>query len=110
MVCLLDRMAMARVLENILHNAIKYSAGDLSLELLPDGTIRLSNTAPQLDQVQVGRLFDRYFTVESAQSATGLGLAIAKTLVEQMHGSIDARYCDGRLLLTIRFPVVPPPK
>ena len=99
----LDRHLLGRVLSNILHNALKYSAGDLEISLTRDGVIRLTNAAPELNEVQVGRLFDRFFTVEAARNSTGLGLAIAKTLVERMGGTIDASYAAGRLTINIQF-------
>ena len=101
---LLDRSALSRVFSNLLQNAIRYSDGDLSVVLTAEGEIGFSNSAAALNEVQVGRLFDRFYTVEAARNSTGLGLSIARTLVEQMHGTICARYKSGRLYLTIRFP------
>ena len=84
-------------------NAVKYSSGDLEITLESTGEIVFANTAPGLDEIQVGRLFDRFFTVESARKSTGLGLAIARSLVEQMGGSISAEYTDDRLHIWIFF-------
>ena len=84
----LNRDALARVFSNVLNNALKYSDGDLEITLLDDGKIVFSNTATRLNEVQVGKLFDRFFTVEAARNSNGLGLAISKTLVEQMGGTI----------------------
>ncbi len=100
---LLDASALSRVFSNLLNNALKYSDGDLEIELTEDGEITFSNTAKTLDGVQVGKLFDRFYTVDPARRATGLGLAIAKTLVEQMGGSIGARYEEGRLRIVLKF-------
>ena len=100
----LDRAALSRVLGNLLANALKYSAGDLDVVLSPDGAITLSNAAPGLDEVQVGRLFDRFYTVETGRHSTGLGLSIARALTERMGGTIAARYEDGRLRVELRFP------
>ena len=100
----LDRAALSRVLGNLLNNALKYSGGDLSVVLEPDGSITLSNAAPELDEVQVGRLFDRFYTVESARRSTGLGLSIARSLTERMGGTISARYGAKRLWMEVRFP------
>lgn len=99
----LNRAALSRVLDNLLSNALKYSGGDLNIALDKDGTIMLSNSAPRLDEVQVGQLFDRFFTVETARHSTGLGLSIAKTLVERMGGTISAQYEEGRLSIYLRF-------
>ena len=51
----------------------------------------------------MGKLFDRFFTVEAARSSSGLGLSIAKTLVEHMGGQISAEYADGVLCIRLRF-------
>ena len=100
----LNRTALLRVFSNILGNAVKYSSGDLKVALLETGEIIFSNTAPNLNDVQVGKLFNRFFSVETARNSTGLGLAIAKTLVEQMHGTITARYQEGVLSICLDFP------
>ena len=99
----LNREALGRVFSNILNNALKYSDGDLSITLSDDGEIIFSNTASALNEVQVGKLFDRFFTVEAARNSNGLGLAISKALVEQMGGTIQAKLKDGRLHICIRF-------
>lgn len=99
----LDSAALSRVLGNLLSNALKYSGGDLDVTLDATGTITLSNTAPALDAVQVGRLFDRFYTVETARSSTGLGLSIARALTERMGGVISARYEAGRLYVSLSF-------
>ena len=99
----LNRDALARVFSNVLNNALKYSDGDLAITLRDDGDIIFSNTASGLNEVQVGKLFDRFFTVEAARNSNGLGLAISKTLVEQMGGTITASYSDKVLSITICF-------
>ena len=100
----LNREALGRVFSNILNNALKYSDGDLAITLRDEGDIIFSNTASGLSEVQVGKLFDRFFTVEAARNSNGLGLSIAKTLVEQMGGTIQAKSEEGRLYICIYFP------
>ena len=102
-ICYLDSSALARVFSNLLNNAIKYSDGDLDITLSETGEIIFANTASGLNEVQVGKLFDRFYTVEAARKSTGLGLAIAKTLVEQMNGTISAKYENHRLSICILF-------
>lgn len=99
----LDQRALSRVLENILNNVLKYSDGDLAVTLTDGGELILANSAASLSEVQVGKLFDRFFSVEAARNSTGLGLSIAKSLVESMGGSIGADYRDGMLFIRIKF-------
>ena len=99
----LDRAALSRVFSNLISNVVKYSDGDLLIVLSESGEITFSNKASGLDEIQVGRLFDRFYTVEAARKSTGLGLAISKTLVEQMNGTISANYKNSRLSIRIFF-------
>ena len=99
----LNRDALSRVFSNILNNALKYSDGDLEITLRDDGEIVFANTASGLNEIQVGKLFDRFFTVEAARNLGGLGLAISKTLVEQMGGNISAKLVDHVLSSQIQF-------
>lgn len=99
----LNREALSRVFGNLLNNALKYSDGDLEITLYNNGEITFANAASGLNEIQVGKLFDRFFTVEAARNSNGLGLAISKTLVEQMGGTIAADYCQGRLTIRIQF-------
>lgn len=101
---MLDGAALSRVCSNLIHNAIKYSDGDLDVTLEPTGEIIFANRAEGLDEVRAGRLFDRFYTVETARRSTGLGLAIARNLVEQMGGTITSEYEDGRLSIRLFFP------
>ena len=64
---MLNRNALSRIFGNIINNAVKYSDGDLVITLTEDGKITFTNHASQLDEIKVGRLFDRFYTVETAQ-------------------------------------------
>lgn len=99
----LNRNALLRIFGNIISNAVKYSDGDLDIQLKDSGEIIFANHAAEIDDIQVGRLFDRFYTVESAKKSTGLGLAIAKTLTEQMNGEIKAFYHEGKINICLYF-------
>lgn len=103
----LNREALSRVFSNLINNAIKYSGGDLDITLTDTGKIIFSNTAVGLSNVQVERLFDRFYTVENARKGTGLGLSISRILIEQMNGTISAQYEKGRLNICIELPGAP---
>ena len=100
----LDKAALSRVLGNILTNALKYSPGELAVALSPAGVLTFSNPAPDLDPVSAGRLFHRFYTVESSAQSTGLGLSIARELTQRLGGTISARWESGRLQVELTFP------
>ena len=100
----LDKAALSRVLGNILTNALKYSPGELAVALSPAGVLTFSNPAPGLDPVSAGRLFHRFYTVESSAQSTGLGLSIARELTQRLGGTISAQWESGRLQVELTFP------
>ena len=103
--CNMNRVALNRIFSNLIENAIKYSNGDFCVELNDKGEITMSNMAPELSTVEVSMLFDRFYTVENAKKSTGLGLSIVKILVEQVGGTIYAKYAAGKLITCICLPL-----
>ena len=99
----LDKHTIIRIFENILSNAGKYSNGDFKVVLYKEGKITFSNKATSLDATTVQKIFDRYFTVENAKKSTGLGLSIAKQLVELNGGNISAKFINQYLIIQIEF-------
>ena len=103
----LDPAALNRIFANIINNALKYSDGDFLVSMEPNGEILFSNRAKGLDSVAVGRLFDRFYTVEAGRSSTGLGLSIARLLTQRMGGTIEAEYRDESLHIRVYFGAEP---
>ncbi len=100
---MINKISLIRIFENILSNVLKYSDGDLNVELKENGLIIFSNKANKLDETTVQKIFDRYFTVENANKSTGIGLSIAKQLVELNNGTIIAKYIKENLIIEIQF-------
>lgn len=98
-----NKKSADRILENVINNAVKYAKSDLQVSLSKDGEIVFQNQAPDLSSVSVAKLFDRYYTVSDQSHATGLGLSIARELMEQNGGTINAEYEDGKLVITLKF-------
>ncbi len=62
------------------------------------------NSCRALSEVEVEKLFDRFYTVEAARKSTSLGLAIARALAERIGGELTADYTNGKLIITANFP------
>ena len=93
-------MDVVRVLEESLLSfyAAMQERGIQPLIELPDEPV-----LRDLDAVTVGKLFDRFYTVEASRNSSGLGLSIAKNLIERMGGTISAQDQDSELSIMLRF-------
>ena len=112
-----DADKLARVMDNLLRNAVNYSypSTDIRLTAAREGDavrITVSNAGDPISDAQLSRLFEKFFRLDSArQSRTGgagLGLAIAKQIVELHHGTITAASSAERTIFTVRLPAAPP--
>ncbi|MBS2028118.1 MAG: PAS domain-containing protein [Deltaproteobacteria bacterium] len=92
-----DRRALEQVLVNLLDNAVKYTPaqGAVTLEGVRDGnwvTLSITDTGPGIDRHHLGRLFERFYRVDSGRArdagGTGLGLSIVKHLMQAMGGEV----------------------
>jgi signal transduction histidine kinase len=89
-----DRSRILQVLTNLLDNAIKFTPAGGSITVsygLSNGDMRFAvkDTGTGIDPAHVDRIFDPFWQArEAAHTGAGLGLAIAKAVVEQHHGRI----------------------
>jgi signal transduction histidine kinase len=109
-----DGAKLERAVENLLDNARKYTpgGGEIDVALSPNGqnvTIAIANTARDISEDELPRLFERFYRRERARgekaaSGSGLGLAIARDLVEMHGGRLEADLRDGQLAFTMILP------
>ena len=91
-----DRNKLKRVLDNLISNAIKYNkaGGHIKLASQCDGSgvlISVSNTGAKIRPEDLTKIFDGFYRGDAARSEVkghGLGLAIAKEIVEKHRGKI----------------------
>ncbi len=100
---LLNENMLKRIFENIISNAVKYSEGCFEVKLYYNGTIEFSNKTTKIDSISLEKIFDRYYTVQNAKKSNGIGLSIAKQLVELNNGEIIAKYKDNCLIIKVKF-------
>ncbi|RMF29764.1 MAG: GAF domain-containing protein [Chloroflexi bacterium] len=100
-----DRAKIALVLSNLLNNAVKFTppGGRIEVTIRPQtGMVALSvaDTGIGIPRDELDRIFDRFYQVESHltrhHGGMGLGLSIAKGLVELHQGRIWAESVEGR--------------
>ena len=100
--------ALRRVFQNILKNCIEHGNKHLSVRLINDtDTIRISfeNDYQTQEPIDARKVFDRFYKADDARSktSTGLGLSIAKELVERLNGSITGSVKNDIFTITITF-------
>ena len=100
---LLNISMLKRIFENIISNAIKYGEKDFKVKLSNDGSVVFSNKTDSFDAVSLKKIFDRYYTIKNVKKSNGVGLAIAKQLVEIMGGKVKANYTKNTLTIKVKF-------
>ncbi len=104
--------ALARALQNIIKNALEHGKDRISMTLKREndgerswGVFVCANTVEVPENIDASRVFDRFYKADSARStsSTGLGLSIAKDLVEKTGGRISASLQDGVFSIEIRY-------
>lgn len=108
-----DGDLLARVFENLLTNAIRYGYDGQYVDIngyidSDDVVIQVMNYGNSIPAEELPHLFDMFYTGDKARTqqgeSTGLGLFIAKNIVEQHHGSITAESSLIQTIFEVRFP------
>jgi CheY-like chemotaxis protein len=99
-----DHQRLKQVMINLLSNAVKYNRPEgevrIAVEALGEDRLRISvaDTGNGIDEASLQKLFipfERLQASESEVEGTGLGLALSRTLVEAMGGSIGVDSMPG---------------
>lgn len=115
---LCDPDKLARVFDNLLRNAVNYSyAGTtiyLSMDYEPikdEVKICVENHGKTISPDKLDRIFEQFFRLDSSRRSStggsGLGLTIAKEIVELHHGTITAESENESIRFTVVLPGVP---
>jgi signal transduction histidine kinase len=109
-----DRERLLQVAANLLDNALKFTPEGgrvvLAVAAAPGGlwvTLTVADSGPGVNPVDLPFIFDRFYRSQAARGTqgVGLGLAIARGLVEAQGGSIKAADSqDGGAVFTVRLP------
>jgi PAS domain S-box-containing protein len=110
-----DRSRLSQVLDNLISNALKFTphSGRVSVRVSiagDDVVVEIEDTGVGIPADEQERLFERFFrsskASEQAIPGTGLGLTVAKTIVERHEGSIAIESTEGvGTTVRVRLPV-----
>ena len=109
-----DRLMIQRALANLLSNAIRFTprGGTVALDLSESEealTVRVTNPGPEIPPERLPRIFERLYRIDPSRREgnaehAGLGLAIAKSIVEMHGGTIRAESSAGRTRFSVLLP------
>ncbi len=101
---------LARVFDNLLRNAVSYSlpGGAIGLTATGEGAfirVRVANQGQGIPEGEFSNIFQRFYRLDAARSTAtggaGLGLAIAKEIVDSHGGSIAAESTGDQVIFTV---------
>jgi hypothetical protein len=117
---LADIALVERVLENLLENALRYTPQGGTIRITPmraNGQIavQVSDSGPGIPAEQLSSIFDRFYRLEPGDQVgsgpAGLGLAIAKRIVELHGGMITVNSLLGKgASFTFELPIASAPQ
>lgn len=108
-----DADKIQRVFDNILRNAVLYSYEESSIEIIAQGqeenvVVRFINRGDTIPAEKLARIFEQFYRLDAARSTAtggaGLGLAIAKEIVEAHGGTITAESGNEESVFTVMIP------
>ena len=93
----IDREAFAKIVNNLLSNALKYSDKQIRIDLLPPAgekrqfTIRVTNDGPLIPADEVPHIFNPFYRSKETQNkeGSGIGLSLAQSLAEFHRGTLS---------------------
>ena len=108
-----DPDKLARVFDNVLKNAVSYSEPETAVIFTArraggDVVVTISNQGLEIPERELSNIFEKFYRLDAARSTrtggAGLGLAIAKEIVERHGGTIRAESTGKRTTFTVALP------
>ena len=105
---------LERLVSVLCDNAVKYCSSGGEIDVCLDSTLsyaklEVANTSEKLSQDDMKHLFDRFYRTDFSRSKEtggyGIGLSIAKTVVDQHRGKISAANREDKVCFTVELPI-----
>lgn len=115
-----NRQLLYRAIENVVRNAIRYTATDSEVEILlssdhsltgREAVVKISDQGPGIPEAEINNIFDPFYRVDHARSPEtggfGVGLAITERAVKLHKGEVRAfNRKGGGTVICLRFPLI----
>ncbi|SIQ08008.1 Signal transduction histidine kinase [Peribacillus simplex] len=103
-----DPAAVKRVVENLVSNVLKHASGSVEISLKEESSsivFTIRNKTDVMTEQDVERIFDRFYTGDTARNkkGAGLGLSIAKSLMNKMDGELFASLKNHQFIMTCQW-------
>lgn len=100
--------AIQRIFQNVIKNALDHGAEGIGISMEEDNgkiLIQIRNQVRDPEQINVNKVFERFYKADEARSRTssGLGLSIARELTEKMEGEIFAELTGNIFCIGVCF-------
>jgi two-component system sensor histidine kinase BaeS len=111
-----DPHKLAQVIDNLLQNAWQYTPPTGTLKIYTESEPEqikavFSNTGVEIDEKDLGLIFERFYRGEKSRSrdhgGAGIGLAIVKELIEAQNGRVGAAITDNETMIWFTLPTAP---
>lgn len=110
-----DRLMIRRALSNVLSNAIRYTPPNNTIKVTihcdAKGTaVQIENPGSKIPAKHLEQIFERFYRTDPSRHRTsegaGLGLAIAKSIMDAHHGTLSVQSSELSTLFEFYFPVI----
>lgn len=100
-----DQRQLTRVVQNLISNAVKYSAGKVDFSVTQGKRVSLIVTNDLCREIDTEKIFDRFYQgdISRGSGGSGLGLYICRRFVENMGGEIWAECENGKLAVKVEL-------
>lgn len=106
-----NKQGLRRVIQNVIKNGLDHGEKNISIKLTREdnhAVLKISNYTEHPENIDLSHVFERFYKADVARgrASTGLGLSIAKELVERMNGDISARIKGNDFIIEIKVLLV----
>lgn len=93
----LDKIGLRKVIDNLIENAVKYSTQEGMIDLRLHGAVlEIQDYGVGMDEVELFRIFDRYYQSDAMMPGYGIGLGLVKSFCDKYKIMLHVRSAKGK--------------